>query len=414
VTAATTPETPDETPETPETSDTVMISGVEGKTTIMLEEGQTLVSANPNIASVKAIASSDTDWEVTAKKKGSTTLSVEDENGKELDTITVEIGNTAPTADEEDTGLYYTLEEFPNDDVVVVDARVSGFTQKYSPGLERSYHRVQWVRHPPTDAADDAADADILEDIRELFKDKDSDKLTLTATSQSSAVNLVDIDDDGNLVVDVVRFEGAGFTIVLKADDGDNGTASVELDVRTTNPLSDDDYKVRELPNKEFASLKVHERHAIHSLTFTELVTAGELAFVKELIGKPAPDGYDTAATAYPDTSSGTKPPASPAVANYVTVAGTSGPISGVAFVADTAPGNTVPTELNFTVSGSNKAVITVTAHVVRMKLGTNAKPTDMPQATFDALPAFNTATASKTIAVDIMRVRGANSITQK
>ena len=145
-----------------------------------------------------------------------------------------------------------------------------------------------------------------------MFTDKDTvDKVTYKATSKSSAVKIMEIDSMNRIVVDVVRFDGASFPIVVEASDGHGGTERIELDVYTTNPLADIAYRLRELPNvaKDFASLKVYERHITpHTATFTDL-TRNELGFATVAIAKDAPKHYQPHGQTYPTTTTfpGTK-----------------------------------------------------------------------------------------------------------
>ena len=137
------------------------------------------------------------------------------------------------------------------------------------PGLARFYHSLEWLAMVrPSDAVEAAAVEKI--DIRELFTDKDGDKLTLTAMSESSDVRLVAIDVAGKLVVDVILFQGASFNIVVTADDGDGGMVSEKLSVQTMKPSGDSNYKIRQLPDNAFSPVKVYERHGLLiSATFT-------------------------------------------------------------------------------------------------------------------------------------------------
>ena len=251
-----------------------------------------------------------------------------------------------------------------------------------------------------------------------MFTDKDTvDKVTYKATSKSSAVKIMEIDSMNRIVVDVVRFDGASFPIVVEASDGHGGTERIELDVYTTNPLADIAYRLRELPNvaKDFASLKVYERHITpHTATFTDL-TRNELGFATVAIAKDAPKHYQPHGQTYPTTTTfpGTKaaafmPDASTGLPTksgiYFTVEATSGPISGVAL----KPVSGGDPQLDFKVSGSGSATVTVKVHIAYEKV--IPKPTTISQATYDNLPTFTVATTPKVINLIIVKVRGSNT----
>ena len=52
-------------------------------------------------------------WEVKADKKGSVTLEIRAEDGRERTSFEVMVGNTAPKVDDTVTGLYYELDQYP-------------------------------------------------------------------------------------------------------------------------------------------------------------------------------------------------------------------------------------------------------------------------------------------------------------
>ena len=159
------------------------------------------------------------------------------------------------------------------------------------------YHTVHWNEH--------ATKMNMAVDVMMLFTDRDGDKLTYKATSKSSAVKIMEINSmNRTIVVDVVRLDGASFPIVVEASDG-HGTVSAELDVYTTNPIPDTDYKIRQLPDKKkFAPVMVYERHAKHTATFAALMdsTNTKLGFATAAIAAKPPKYYTALATEdYPD-----------------------------------------------------------------------------------------------------------------
>ena len=404
------------------TSDTtdVTIEGVEMKAPVTIGEGQILVSADPNIASVARVAGSMTDWEVKGVKKGSTTLSVEDAQGKVVSNRMVKVGNTAPTVKTANTGAYYTLTLYPA--TIATPPTTAAYSVEI-PGLARVYHSLEWLA-----MVRPATAPPMKTDIRELFTDKDGDKLTLTAMSESPDVRLVAINEAGMLVVDVIRFQGASFNIVVTADDGDGGMVSEQLSVQTMNPSGDSNYKIRQLPDKAFSLVKVYERHAAHFATFTTAAnvdfeaTGGLLAFAAEALtnaeaAAKAPKGYSvlsdvdypSGAVSDPNTI-GTAPPADQAAGFHITVKGKSGPIKAVKFANPDATAD-VRSGLGFTVSGSGTAVIEITTHAVHAK-GTFDAADGITEVAFNALPGFTTVNTMKTITLNIVKVRGANTIT--
>ena len=402
----------------------VTISGKGEKAEHSIEAGQKLEPRDTNIVTVAPKEGSTTVWELTGVKRGTVKVDVT-EGGTVVNTLTVEVLNTPPTAAKDQPSLEYSLEMYPS------APKADGIDDKVL--NPRTYHKVVRTMN------------DL--DVSKLFTDKDgSSTLNFTALSKSPYVKVVGITNvlpsnpglDGQadevddnieggrlLILDVVKLMPGKFTVTVTATDDEDETHDVNLNIQPELPNAET-FEVRQYPDDSFSSVTVMERQGVaHTLEFGDIesvnlgddttATVSTLGFVNEFLAsvtKPeATTGTTLVKAGAPPKATNELPATSPedSYGVYYTVAVT-GPISIVPVLASTndtkksdldiARGlaNNGGVEIKFKLTGHETATVTITVHFVSQ----NPVEADRP-----AEPYKIQSKSSEPVTLNIERVRG-------
>ena len=334
------------------TPSAVTIAGVTKTEDLTIEESQTLQSLSPAIVTATRKADSTTVWTLAGVKKGTASVRIWNADRTIERTISVTVENSPPTTKKDapvgrilaisDAGEYVDENGLPLANDAVTPGR-------------RQYHLLTL-------------------DYSSFFEDPDADDIAddgYRAESNEPYVKVVKVLSSG-VVIDVTKDVGFSFPLVVYVVDKSGSVSEhVTLTAPFPSPLKDVYEVTQAAGDGDFSDANVWQREGVtHTLTFAAFKSGGTAAgfhfveaFEAELTGGGTPPVTGTATFTAPATI----PDPDASVPPYYTVTKT-GPVEIAGGTGDDPLGlsipNNVPT-LKFRVTGSGRATMTITYHVV-------------------------------------------------